>query len=201
MRKKASNIQSSFLPTNQKITILRDSNEKKPFNFPTNYTTGNQSTQYELETQKLDLPTITETDDLDLEKYFLPLIADNYIEYLINISKLKLDTGDYSIKGIEKYAVVERKTLTDLAGCVFKPRFSDCINRLLEFPYKAIVVEAQYSDILAHNYESRVDIGRFITWINGLGARGLPVHFAGDRQTAMEITLVLLVSWYNKLRE
>lgn len=192
------NNQTSILPKEKKIILIRDTREQKPFNFPDTYTLGKN--EFLLQTENIELLQVEgEVEGENNVTYSNLELHDKYVDYLIAIKNAKLQTGDYTIMGREKYMVLERKTLTDLAGCVFKPRFSDCINRLIEFPYKAIVVESGYIDVLKGNYEARVGPGRLLSYINSLQCRGLPVHLCGDRQTAMELSLHLLFTWDSKI--
>lgn len=55
-----------------------------------------------------------------------------------------LPTGDYSVKGLESIVAIERKSLTDLLGCIGqdRERFEREVMRLLAYPVRAIIIEA-----------------------------------------------------------
>src|ERR1700733_13721123 len=55
-----------------------------------------------------------------------------------------LKTGDYSIEGFEDKITIERKSLADLIQSISRDRrrFEECIQRLLEYEAKALLIEA-----------------------------------------------------------
>jgi len=53
-----------------------------------------------------------------------------------------LKTGDISILGHEECFVIERKSLNDLAGCIFKPRFRAELERLKSYKHAFLAIEA-----------------------------------------------------------
>tara|TARA_Y100000590_G_scaffold90261_1_gene101733 strand:- start:6835 stop:7242 length:408 start_codon:yes stop_codon:yes gene_type:complete len=63
----------------------------------------------------------------------------------------KLDTGDYSIEGLEDRLCIERKaSVVELAGNVGhdRQRFLNEIERMKEFPHKYIILEFSLSDLM-----------------------------------------------------
>jgi ERCC4-type nuclease len=60
-----------------------------------------------------------------------------------------LKTGDYSIQGMENVLTIERKGFNDLLVCMAgqRERFLQCCERLAEFRWKAIFIEATYEDL------------------------------------------------------
>lgn len=60
-----------------------------------------------------------------------------------------LPAGDYSIRGFETRIAVERKSLCDLYGTVGqgRDRFVRELERLAEYDFAAVVVEAEWSEI------------------------------------------------------
>ncbi len=69
-----------------------------------------------------------------------------------------LATGDYSVKGLVDVVAIERKSLTDLLGCIGqdRERFDREVIRLLAYPTRAIIVEATWGQIEAGNWKSKV---------------------------------------------
>jgi len=73
----------------------------------------------------------------------------------------KLDTGDYSIKGMEDKICIERK------GCVEelavnlgqkKHTFLAEIDRMASFPFKFIVLEFSLEDLIKFPHETRIPV-------------------------------------------
>lgn len=62
-----------------------------------------------------------------------------------------LASGDYSLEGFETRIAVERKSLADLFGTIGqgRERFERELARLNEFEFAAVVVEAEWSEILS----------------------------------------------------
>jgi ERCC4-type nuclease len=60
-----------------------------------------------------------------------------------------LKAGDYSIEGMEKLLVLERKTLTDLITTLIQERvrfFKQC-EKMTKYRWRALLIEASYEDI------------------------------------------------------
>ena len=55
-----------------------------------------------------------------------------------------LQTGDYSVRGLENVVAIERKSLDDLLACCGRERdrFEKEIQRLVAYPVRALVIEA-----------------------------------------------------------
>ena len=62
----------------------------------------------------------------------------------------KLNTGDYSVAGLEDKITIERKSLVDLYGSCGsgRERFEREIVRMSKFQYAAIVVEQEWGTII-----------------------------------------------------
>jgi ERCC4-type nuclease len=97
-----------------------------------------------------------------------------------------LDTGDYSLKGLEHVVRIERKSLGDLVSCVGpeRERFDREVQRLLAYPVRALIVEATWTHCERGGWRSAVKpqavVGSLLGWI----AAGLPVILAGDHERA-----------------
>lgn len=93
-----------------------------------------------------------------------------------------LPTGDYTIKGLENFVAVERKTLQDLIGCVGKERdrFDREIQRLRGYETKAFFVDGHLSQIRMKQYRGMVEPNTAISSIMGWIQTGLPIVFCGD---------------------
>jgi ERCC4-type nuclease len=97
-----------------------------------------------------------------------------------------LTTGDYSVKGLENVVAVERKSLTDLLGCIGteRERFEREIQRMLAYPTRALIVESTWQEVEAGAWRSKVTpaaaVGSLLGWI----ASGVPIILAGDHDRA-----------------
>jgi ERCC4-type nuclease len=97
-----------------------------------------------------------------------------------------LTSGDYSVLGLVDVVAIERKSLSDLLGCVGtdRERFDREVQRLLAYPVRALVIESTWTELEAGGWRSRITpaaaVGSLLGWI----AAGLPVIMAGDRARA-----------------
>jgi ERCC4-type nuclease len=63
-------------------------------------------------------------------------------------SKLKLDTGDYSIQGLEHLLAIERKkSVAEIANNISEKRFDNVLDRLSKIPYKFMLMEFDLEDV------------------------------------------------------
>lgn len=98
-----------------------------------------------------------------------------------------LDTGDYSVRGLEHLIAVERKGLPDLLGCVGgqRDRFRRELQRLKGFRFRCLVVEASYAALEAGGWRSKIQpaavLGSLASWQSEYS---LPVMLAGDHESA-----------------
>ena len=102
-----------------------------------------------------------------------------------------LDTGDYSIVGLEHVVRVERKSLADLVACAGRERdrFDREVQRLLAFQVRVLVVESTWQQIESHepaNQQWRGLVTReaVIGSLLGWQAKVLSVHLVGDHDRA-----------------
>ena len=68
-----------------------------------------------------------------------------------------LQTGDYSIRGLQHHVAVERKSISDLMGCVGRDRerFEKELDRLRAYPARMLVVEATWEQIEAGGWRGK----------------------------------------------
>ena len=78
-----------------------------------------------------------------------PLSFDCFPNWIAETRKQKLDTGDYSVQGMEELLILERKSLPDLISTLIhnRKRFFKSCERLAEYRWRALLVEASYEDI------------------------------------------------------
>jgi ERCC4-type nuclease len=97
-----------------------------------------------------------------------------------------LVTADYSIVGLEDRIGIERKSLSDLLGCIggSRDRFERELERLARVDFKALVVEANLNDVLApasSQLHPNFILGSLVAWS---WKYNLPVWLAGNRELA-----------------
>jgi ERCC4-type nuclease len=115
-----------------------------------------------------------------------------------------LSAGDYSLQGFEEHAAIERKELGDLLSCITteRARFKRELLRLRSYPCRAVVVEATLADILSGDYRSKVHpssvLGSIASWMTRYK---VPFVFAGDRTGAAAVTLALLRTYRDHVRQ
>jgi ERCC4-type nuclease len=81
-----------------------------------------------------------------------PWTFDNHIT-----ANQKLDTGDYSIQGLEHLLAIERKkSVAEIANNISEKRFVDVLERLSKIPYKFILLEFSLDDV--YNFPIGSDI-------------------------------------------
>jgi len=69
----------------------------------------------------------------------------------------KLDTGDYSIEGLENLLAIERKkSVSEFANNITESRFKDVICRLENIKYSFLLLEFDLEDILIYPVGSNV---------------------------------------------
>jgi len=93
-------------------------------------------------------------------------------------------TGDYTVLGLEKELVIERKNLGDFVGTVIGDwlRFKKELIRMAAFDTAAIVVEANLDDVFARRYESDAEPSSIIGRANAIHLDfGVPVLWWGPR--------------------
>lgn len=65
------------------------------------------------------------------------------------IANKKLDTGDYSIEGLQEIFAIERKkSINEIANNIVEPRFKDVIARLSQLKYSFILLEFGMTEVL-----------------------------------------------------
>ncbi len=112
----------------------------------------------------------------------IPLAFDN-----LPTEAGSLDTGDYSIKGLEHLIAVERKSLDDLLACVGRERsrFKHELQRLRGYRFRLLVIEADATTLEAGEWRSRLTpshiLGSLAAWT---AQYGLPTWLSGTHEAA-----------------
>lgn len=129
-------------------------------------------------------------------------------DYETEICTIK--TGDYTIESLEDKLVLERKkTVSELAGNVTKPRFLAEIKRMEEYAHRFLILEFSVDDLMMFPVGSDIPkrkwndirirgpyILSFLTNIQLYS--GVNVIFAGDKDNAEMIALNIMQKVYAK---
>lgn len=102
-----------------------------------------------------------------------------------------LPVGDYGIRGFSDWInpqfTVERKSLDDLVGSLTsgRDRFMKECEKMRQFRFRAILIEAHRGEVEMHQYRSRTLPASILGSLAALQVRaGIHVIFAGDRDRA-----------------
>ena len=112
--------------------------------------------------------------------------------------------GDYTIKGFEDKFAIERKQISDFYSYIGKERNKTTkkIQRLAEFDFAAIVIEATLEDLLTPQLYSSVspEVARgFLTSINV--RYGIHTFFNRSRDVIERWVLDRAIKYYKTMRE
>lgn len=132
----------------------------------------------------------------ELKPEQITALIDSREQQRLDLSPLRsevatLDTGDYSVRGLEHVIRIERKSLADLVACVGRERdrFQREVERLMAYPVRVLVVEALWAQIESHEpanpqWRGQVTREAAIGSLLGWQAQGLSVHLVGDHERA-----------------
>src|SRR5208283_2231509 len=112
-----------------------------------------------------------------------------------------LPTGDYSLVACEHLISVERKTLSDLIGCLCtgRERFERELARAQAIPHFWVICEASYREILNGDYRSQMNPQSAFQSIVALMTRyRIPFLMANDAETAAKLAESLLLKWFRE---
>ena len=116
----------------------------------------------------------------------------------------KLDTGDYSVSGLENHISIERKELNDLIGCLTtgRERFEKELSRSRGLDYFALVVEADLQDIANHTYRSKMLPRAVLQSLMAFSIRyRMPIFFCGNRGNGQVVTESLLLKYCREVEK
>lgn len=108
----------------------------------------------------------------------------------------KLDTGDYSVEGMEHLIMIERKTIGDLWSTLTsgRERFIKEMERALKIPARYLIIEGNLSDIDKGYKFSKVTPEFIHASLISLQVKyGIHVIFAGRQDIAQTYVRRLLI--------
>ena len=114
-------------------------------------------------------------------------------------TRAALKTGDYSVAGMENLVTVERKTKSDAYSSLGQDRgrFQREFERLAEFDYAALVIEASLRGFLTPPAFSKLNPNSAIATLLAWSVRyGVHVFFASDRQHGNKLTRQILLKYW-----
>jgi len=115
-----------------------------------------------------------------------------------------LPTGDYSIQGLEDLICIERKELSDFISCCAsgRDRFKRELKRMQAYKVRCVIIEGSMTDILTHNYRSKIKpqciLGSLASW---QARYNIPFILAGNRKQAEQYALALINNYYSQLQQ
>ena len=101
--------------------------------------------------------------------------------------RAKLDSGDYSVEGLEHRVAIERKSLNDWTGTVIRDRarFYRELERLRAFDFRCVIIEAGIREIMAGQYTSQASPASILAFVAEVTVgQAVPVYLAGSRAEA-----------------
>jgi ERCC4-type nuclease len=125
-------------------------------------------------------------------------------------SKKKLDTGDYSIEGMESIFTIERKmSVSEIATNITENRFKDVLDRLSKIPHAYIIMEFDIEDIYTFPVGSDIPKklwdklrvkGNYImkTLLEASINHNIHLLFCGDAENAERTAISLIKRIYDK---
>ena len=125
-------------------------------------------------------------------------------------SKKKLDTGDYSIEGMESILAIERKmSVSEIATNITENRFKNVLERLGKVPHAYIIMEFSIEDIYTFPVGSDVPKklwdklrvkGNYImkTLLEASVNHNIHLLFCGDSENAERTAVSLMKRIYDK---
>lgn len=117
---------------------------------------------------------------------------------------IKLDTGDYTVEGLEDKLCIDRKaSVNELAGNVTQARFKRELERIKEFPHAFIILEASAQDVFDYPHTAdlppavrkkiKISGNYLMRCLNRMQIKyGFNVIYAGNRENAQRIAVNLM---------
>lgn len=120
----------------------------------------------------------------------------------VELVRAKLESGDYSVEGLESRVAIERKSLDDWTGTVMRSRtrFYAELERLRAFEFRCVIVEAGVREIMAHRYKSRAAPASVLGFVAEISVvQSVPVYLGGTRAESQVLAGALLKMAAKKL--
>lgn len=120
------------------------------------------------------------------------------------IANHKLDTGDYSIEGLENVIAIERKkSVSEFANNITESRFTDVVMRMGQIKYAFLLLEFDLEDVLIYPIGStvpkrmwdkiKISPAFILKNLLDLGIKhNISVHFCGNATNAKKLAETIL---------
>ncbi|MEW6267300.1 MAG: ERCC4 domain-containing protein [Thermodesulfobacteriota bacterium] len=127
------------------------------------------------------------------------------LSFSLPVERGTLTTWDYSIKGLESFLAVERKSPDDLVGCIKngqRDRFERELSRGRGLDYFALVLEADLKTLADGHYRSEMNPKAVVQSLLAFSVRyKLPVFFCPGREYAARVVESLLLKYVAELEK
>ena len=114
-----------------------------------------------------------------------------------------LEVGDYSLRGFEGKVTLERKTISDLLGCLGndRERFKRELEKMRGFEFKAILVEGEEDNLHQHHDFSLMHPEAIRQSVVSIEIRHGVHFYFGKREKLERICLDRLIKFFRVKRE
>jgi DNA excision repair protein ERCC-4 len=122
----------------------------------------------------------------------------------VTVRRAALETGDYSLPGLEHIVCVERKSVDDLVQCLGRERsrFERELSRMRSYVLKAVVCECNLEDIARGRYRSAMTPQSALQSVFAFMIRyGVNFVWAGNRRGGEYATHALLHRYAQELQK
>jgi DNA excision repair protein ERCC-4 len=119
----------------------------------------------------------------------------------VDVERVTLETGDYSLAGHTAEVRIERKSVPDFVACVGpeRERFLEQMKRLAGYGVRALVIEGSWAQLSSGSYRSNTRpqsvTGTLLALVTDLG---LPILLAEDARGAAECVERMLIRVHKK---
>jgi ERCC4-type nuclease len=129
----------------------------------------------------------------------------SFDKYDVEVTRLGLDCGDYSLIGFEDRIAVERKSLDDLVGCLMgegRKRFERELAKAKSYESFTVVVEATMEDLAHGRYRSQMNGHAACQSIAAFMVRHrVNFIFAGNRAGGEYITYSIMAKFADEIKK
>lgn len=134
-----------------------------------------------------------------------------FVKQEATVADRKLDTGDYTVEGIEGDLVIERKaTPAELAQSITSAAFKKELKRMEEFRHAFLIFEFSWKDLERFPFNSgiptrlwkklRVTSNYLIACVNGYRLNGIQCITADNSEFAQHVAYDLMKRYYEYRR-
>jgi ERCC4-type nuclease len=125
-------------------------------------------------------------------------------------AKRKLETGDYSIEGLEHLLCIERKkSVSEIANNITEKRFVNVLDRMSKMSYPFILLEFDLQDVYSYPVGSdipkklwdslRISANYILKYLTLIQLNyGIHLLFCGDAENAEKMAVSIMKRTYEK---